>query len=72
MAIVSFISPFCAEREMARGLMAPDEFIEIFVDTPLEICEQRDPKDSTERRGAASCATSPAWTLRTSDRAIPN
>src|SRR5204863_1914387 len=42
--IVSFISPFRAEREMARGLMAPDEFIEIFVDTPLETCEQRDPK----------------------------
>ena len=42
--IVSFISPFRAEREMARGLMDPDEFIEIFVDTPLEICEQRDPK----------------------------
>jgi bifunctional enzyme CysN/CysC len=42
--IVSFISPFRAEREMARSLMAPDEFIEIFVDTPLEICEQRDPK----------------------------
>jgi bifunctional enzyme CysN/CysC len=41
---VSFISPFRAEREMARGLMASDEFIEIFVDTPLEICEQRDPK----------------------------
>jgi bifunctional enzyme CysN/CysC len=43
-AIASFISPFRAERETARGLMAPDEFIEIFVDTPLEICEQRDPK----------------------------
>jgi len=43
-AIVSFISPFRAEREMARGLMAPDEFVEIFVDTPLEVCEQRDPK----------------------------
>ena len=42
--IVSFISPFRAEREMARGLMGRDEFIEIFVDTPLEICEQRDPK----------------------------
>ncbi len=42
--IVSFISPFRAEREMARGLMGPDEFIEVFVDTPLEICEQRDPK----------------------------
>lgn len=42
--IVSFISPFRAEREMARGLMGANEFIEIFVDTPLEICEQRDPK----------------------------
>jgi bifunctional enzyme CysN/CysC len=42
--IASFISPFRAEREMARGLVGPDEFIEIFVDTPLGICEQRDPK----------------------------
>ena len=42
--IVSFISPFRAEREMARELVRPDEFVEIFVDTPLEICEQRDPK----------------------------
>jgi bifunctional enzyme CysN/CysC len=42
--IVSFISPFRAEREMARELVGPDEFVEIFVDTPLEICEQRDPK----------------------------
>jgi bifunctional enzyme CysN/CysC len=43
-AIVSFISPFRAEREMGRELVGPDEFIEIFVDTPLEVCEQRDPK----------------------------
>jgi bifunctional enzyme CysN/CysC len=42
--IVAFISPFRAEREMARELVAPDEFVEIFVDTPLAICEQRDPK----------------------------
>ncbi len=42
--IVSFISPFRNEREMARGLVAPDEFIEIFVNTPLEACERRDPK----------------------------
>jgi bifunctional enzyme CysN/CysC len=42
--IVSFISPFQAEREMARELVGPGEFIEIFVDTPLEICERRDPK----------------------------
>lgn len=42
--VVAFISPFSAEREMARELVGPGEFIEIFVDTPLEICEQRDPK----------------------------
>ncbi len=42
--LVSFISPFRSERRMARELVGPGEFIEIFVDTPLEICEQRDPK----------------------------
>ena len=42
--LVAFISPFRAEREMARELVAPGEFIEIFVDTPLEVCERRDPK----------------------------
>jgi len=40
----AFISPFRAEREMTRYLMPPGEFIEIFVDTPLTIAEQRDPK----------------------------
>jgi bifunctional enzyme CysN/CysC len=42
--LVSFISPFAAERRMARELFAEDEFIEIFVDAPLDVCEQRDPK----------------------------
>jgi bifunctional enzyme CysN/CysC len=42
--LVSFISPFRAEREMARALVGPGEFLEIFVSTPLETCEQRDPK----------------------------
>ena len=42
--LVSFISPFRAEREMARELVAPGEFIEVFVNTPLEACEHRDPK----------------------------
>ena len=42
--LVSFISPFRSERQMARGLMADGEFIEIHVDTPLEIAEQRDVK----------------------------
>ena len=42
--ISSFISPFESERTMVRSLMDDGEFIEIFVDTPLEICEQRDVK----------------------------
>jgi bifunctional enzyme CysN/CysC len=42
--LVAFISPFRAERELARELVEPGEFIEIFVDTPLAACEQRDPK----------------------------
>jgi Adenylylsulphate kinase len=40
--IMSFISPFRGERRMARALVGADEFIEIYVDTPLEICEARD------------------------------
>ncbi|WP_109799130.1 MULTISPECIES: sulfate adenylyltransferase subunit CysN [Novosphingobium] len=42
--LTAFISPFRAEREMVRGLMAPGEFVEIFVDTPLEVAEARDVK----------------------------
>jgi bifunctional enzyme CysN/CysC len=42
--MVSFISPFRSERRMARELFDEGEFIEIFVDTPLEVCEARDPK----------------------------
>jgi len=42
--LVSFISPFRAERRMARELFADGEFIEVFVDTPLEVAEQRDVK----------------------------
>jgi len=42
--IVSFISPFKLERKMARDLVNKNEFIEVFIDTPLEIAEKRDPK----------------------------
>ena len=42
--IVSFISPFRSERRMARGLFGEGEFIEIYVNTPIEVCEARDPK----------------------------
>ena len=51
--IVSFISPFRAERRMARRLFGAGEFLEVFVDTPLEECERRDPKGlyAKARRG---------------------
>jgi bifunctional enzyme CysN/CysC len=51
--IVSFISPFRAEREFARSLFEPGEFCEIFVDAPLALCEERDPKGlyAKARRG---------------------
>ena len=42
--LVSFISPFRAERQLARERLGPDEFLEIFVDTSLAECERRDPK----------------------------
>ncbi|QDP00645.1 adenylyl-sulfate kinase [Thalassotalea sp. PS06] len=40
----AFISPFQSDRDMARELLEQGEFIEVFIDTPIEICEQRDPK----------------------------
>ena len=51
--LVTFISPFRADRAMARSLFKEGEFIEVFVDTPLEVAEQRDPKGlyAKARRG---------------------
>jgi bifunctional enzyme CysN/CysC len=54
--LVSFISPFRSERHMARQLLAPGEFHEVFVDTPLAVCEKRDLKGlyAKARAGAIS------------------
>mgnify|MGYP001618282257 FL=1 len=43
-AITAFISPFRADRDLVRALVAPGEFFEVYVKAPLDICEQRDPK----------------------------
>jgi bifunctional enzyme CysN/CysC len=50
--IVSLISPFRSERRMARELFEAGEFIEVFVDTPLSVCEARDPKGLYKRARA--------------------
>ncbi len=51
--LVSFISPFVSERRMARELVEDGEFIEVFISTPLDVCEQRDVKGlyAKARRG---------------------
>lgn len=53
--LTAFISPHRAERQMVREMLGDDRFIEVFVDTPLAICEARDPKGlykSARRRAA--------------------
>jgi bifunctional enzyme CysN/CysC len=57
--IVALIAPFRAERETARGLFAAGEFIEVFVDAPLAVCEARDPKGlyAKARSGMIACLT---------------
>ena len=47
--MTAFISPYRREREMARELIGEERFIEVFVDTPLEVCEARDPKGLYKR-----------------------
>jgi bifunctional enzyme CysN/CysC len=51
--IVAFISPYRAERDLARSQFEPDEFVEIYIDASLEECERRDPKGlyAKARRG---------------------
>jgi bifunctional enzyme CysN/CysC len=50
--LTAFISPFRSERRMARELLGEGEFLEVFVDTPIEICMQRDPKGLYEKAKA--------------------
>jgi len=47
--IAPLVSPFSNERRMAREIFGEDEFVEIFLDTPLEICEQRDRTGAYQR-----------------------
>ncbi len=57
-ALVSLVSPYAADRELAAGLHRGDdlEFIEVFVDAPLELCEKRDPKGLYARARAGELA----------------
>ena len=71
--LVSFISPFRAERDMAREIMGEGEFIEVFVDTPLEECAEAR-SEGPLRQGAAPARsrTSPASIRPTRRRRMPD
>ena len=49
LVLTAFISPFQSDRKMVRELVGHNEFIEIHMDTPIETCEQRDPKGLYEK-----------------------
>jgi len=52
--LTAFISPYKRDREMARALCTDDDFVEVFVDASLEVCEQRDPKGLYKKARAGS------------------
>jgi bifunctional enzyme CysN/CysC len=52
--LTAFISPFRSERRMTRSMMGPGEFLEIFIDTPLEECIKRDPKGLYQKARAGT------------------
>jgi adenylyl-sulfate kinase len=53
MPITAFISPFRADRDAVRSLLPQGQFIEVFIDAPLEVCESRDPKNLYKKARAA-------------------
>jgi sulfate adenylyltransferase len=57
--VCAAVSPYQATRHDVRNMAGPDRFIEVFVDTPLEVCEQRDTKGlyAQARRGEIQCVT---------------
>jgi bifunctional enzyme CysN/CysC len=56
LVITAFISPYRDDRRLARSLVNEDEFIEVYVNAPLEVCEQRDPKGLYKKARAGQIA----------------
>ncbi|MFN5298822.1 MAG: adenylyl-sulfate kinase, partial [Planctomycetaceae bacterium] len=57
LALTAFISPYRKDRDAVRALMESGEFIEVFMDTPLEVCEARDPKGLYKKARAGQIAS---------------
>jgi len=56
LTLSSFVSPYRADRDKVRALLGAGEFLEVFVNTPLEVCEQRDPKGLYKKARAGEIA----------------
>ena len=69
--LVSFISPYRSDRQAARDAVEPGEFLEVFVDTPVDECRRRDPKGLYKRADAGQMPISPASRRHTRRRKIP-
>ena len=81
--ITAFISPYRADRDFVRKIMAPGKFVEVFVNAPLAVCEQRDPKglyakarareikDFTGISAPYEAPASPELELRTDQLTVP-
>jgi len=61
LVITAFISPYRDDRRLARSLVNEGEFVEVYVNAPLEVCEQRDPKGLYKKARSGEIATSPAF-----------
>lgn len=70
--LTAFISPFQADREIARNVTPHGDFYEIFCDASLDVCEERDVKGCTPRRVPARFPTSPGSPHPTKRRSLPN
>jgi hypothetical protein len=70
--LCAFVSPFRAERRMVRQLVGPEKFIEVFVDTPVEVCMQGDPKGLYAKARAHAVRMSPGSMHPTSRRSTRN
>lgn len=80
--LTAFVSPYRADRDAVRASLAEGDFLEVFVDTPLEVCESRDPKGLYKKARAGEIKgftgiddpyeppTNPELTLHTAERAV--
>jgi adenylylsulfate kinase len=81
-ALTAFISPYRADRDQVRAIMQPGDFIEVFVDCPVEVCEQRDVKGLYQKARAGEikeftgvsapyeAPSAPELVIETSDQSV--